>query len=59
MNVSQVPTGLVNAASNGDMINLLVLKKAMNSSEVQGGAMIQMMEQSVNPHLGQKVDIQV
>ncbi|MBM7867842.1 putative motility protein [Heliobacterium gestii] len=60
MNISQLTSpapSLVNAASNGDIVNMLVLKKAMDVAQQQGSAQTRMMEQSVNPHLGQRIDV--
>ncbi|MZP31111.1 putative motility protein [Heliobacterium undosum] len=58
MNISQLPAPtLVNAASNGDIVHMLVLKKAMDMAQQQGSADTRMMEQSVNPRLGQRIDV--
>lgn len=38
-------------------IGTAVLAKSMDTSEAAGAAMIQMMEQSVAPNLGQNIDI--
>ena len=36
-----------------------VLKMSMDQSEEMGAALIRMMEQSVNPELGQNIDIKL
>ena len=36
-----------------------VLAKALETMEVQGAATIKMMENSVQPHLGQNIDIRL
>ena len=36
-----------------------MLAKTLDTVEESGAMMIQMMEQSVNPHLGQNIDITV
>ena len=39
--------------------NIAVLAKTLDTVEESGAMMIKMMEQSVNPHLGQNIDITV
>jgi len=39
--------------------NIAMLSKTLDTVEESGAMMIQMMEQSVNPHLGQNIDITV
>ena len=40
-------------------VNTQVLKKTMDLQEAQGSQLVQMMEQSVNPVLGQNIDIRI
>lgn len=40
-------------------IGTMMLKKTMDLQEAQGSQMVQMMEQSVNPGLGQNIDIRI
>ena len=40
-------------------VSTQVLKKAMDLQEAQGIQLVQMMEQSVNPGLGQNIDIRI
>lgn len=40
-------------------VETLMLKKTMDLQEAQGSQMVQMMEQSVNPGLGQNIDIRI
>lgn len=40
-------------------VNTQVLKKTMDLQEAQGSQLVQMMEQSVNPGLGQNIDIRI
>lgn len=40
-------------------IGIQLLKNALDIQEIQGSEMIQLMEQSVNPELGQNIDIRV
>ncbi|ROR28747.1 putative motility protein YjfB-like [Mobilisporobacter senegalensis] len=50
------------ALSQGQLItevNIGMLRKNLDTVETLGDAMIQMMEQSVNPNLGQNVDIRL
>ena len=39
--------------------NVAMLVKTLDTVEESGDLMIKMMEQSVNPHLGQNIDITV
>ena len=39
--------------------NVAMLVKTLDTEEESGDLMIKMMEQSVNPHLGQNIDITV
>lgn len=38
-------------------VNIALLKKAMNTSESNSNELIRSMQQSVQPHIGSKVDI--
>ena len=40
-------------------VNIAVLSKTLDTVEESGELMIQMMEQSVNPHLGANIDVRV
>ncbi|HBZ63485.1 MAG TPA: putative motility protein [Lachnospiraceae bacterium] len=40
-------------------VNTQVLKKTMDLQEAQGSQLVQMMEQSVNPGLGQNIDVRI
>lgn len=40
-------------------VSTQVLKKTMDLQEAQGSQLVQMMEQSVNPGLGQNIDIRI
>ncbi|NLX63541.1 MAG: putative motility protein [Clostridiaceae bacterium] len=40
-------------------VGLSVMKKAMSSTETSTEALIKMMEQSVQPNLGQNIDIKI
>lgn len=40
-------------------VSTQVLKQTMDLQEVQGSLLVQMMEQSVNPGLGQNIDIRI
>lgn len=40
-------------------VSTQVLKKTMELQEAQGIQLVQMMEQSVNPGLGQNIDIRI
>ena len=47
------------ALQASDMVSVAVFKKTMDTIEGTGESMIQMMEQSVNPNLGQNIDLRV
>ncbi len=54
--------GLSVAMSQANVINdvnIAVLSKTLDTVEESGELMIQMMEQSVNPHLGANIDVRV
>lgn len=38
-------------------VSTAVLAKTLDSSKLQGESMTKLLEQSVNPHLGQSIDI--
>lgn len=40
-------------------VNTALLSKSLETVEVSGDNLIKMMEQSVNPNLGQSVDIKI
>lgn len=40
-------------------VGVQMLKKTMNLQQMQGDQIVQMMERSVNPGLGQNIDIRV
>jgi hypothetical protein len=40
-------------------VSTQVLKEAMDLQEVQGSLLVQMMELSVNPGLGQNIDLRI
>ena len=50
------------ALSQGELItqvNIAMLRKNLDTVEELGAGMIQMMEQSVNPELGQNINIKL
>lgn len=54
--------GLSVAMSQANVVNdvsIAVLSKTLDTVEESGELMIQMMEQSVNPHLGANIDVRV
>lgn len=42
-----------------DIIDISMLKKTLNSVESNGDMLTKMMEQSVNPFVGQNIDIKL
>lgn len=51
-----IPT---NTSLNSVDVGVAVLAKNLDTIELLGQSMIKMMEQSVTPHMGQNIDIQV
>ena len=47
------------ALQTSDMVSVAVFKKTMDTTLSTGESMIKMMEQSVNPNLGQNIDLRV
>ncbi len=47
------------ALETSDMVSVAVFKKTLETIEGSGENMIKMMEQSVQPHLGQNIDLRV
>ena len=47
------------ALQASDMVSVAVFKKTLETIEGSGENMIKMMEQSVQPHLGQTIDLRV
>jgi len=47
------------ALKTSDMVSVAVLKKTLETIEGSGENMIKMMEQSVQPNLGQNIDLRV
>ncbi len=47
------------ALQASDMLSVAVFKKTLETIEGSGENMIKMMEQSVNPNLGQNIDLRV
>lgn len=49
----------VSDSKNMNAIDISMLKKALDTVEVNGDMITQMMEQSVNPNLGANIDIRL
>lgn len=58
MNINTLPITLPQDASS-ITVGTAVLAKSLDTIEQVGDSMIKMMEQSVNPNLGQHIDIRV
>ena len=56
MDIATLSTQMA-VANTLNQYSTAVLAKNLETLEVQGDAMIKMMEQSVQPHLGQNIDI--
>lgn len=49
----------VQRSSLADSVGLIMLSKVKDQTEEQGRQMVQMMERSVQPHLGGTIDIRL
>lgn len=58
MDIASLSTTLSMSQMNND-IGVLMLGKQLDTAEVMGDSMIQMMEQSITPHLGANIDIYI
>lgn len=58
MNISSIPIE-TNPMINNPEIGTLVMAKCLDTAETSGQNMVKMMEQSVNPNLGQNIDFKV
>lgn len=55
MDIAALP-GLLTAQDTMNQINTAILKQSLNTLEDTGASMVKMMEQSVNPNVGQNID---
>lgn len=58
MDIAALSTQL-SSASLSNQVGISVLKKAMDTQTAQSTEMIQLMEQSVMPHIGQNLDLKI
>lgn len=58
MTISSLPIATSPTISS-EVIGTAVMAKSLDTAEIAGQAMIQMMEQSVSPNLGINVDLRV
>ena len=56
MDIAALP-GLLTAQDTMNQINTAILKQSLNTLEDTGASMVKMMEQSVNPNVGQNIDV--
>ncbi|QJD87165.1 YjfB family protein [Cohnella herbarum] len=61
MDISSLAQGVSSSAigSLKNQVGVAVLDKSLDIAKQQGQQMVQLMEQSVQPHLGQSIDIKV
>ncbi len=52
--VGSVPSGSIK-----DQVGIAVLAKSLDVTEQQGLQLVQMLQQSVQPHLGSNIDIKI
>lgn len=52
-------SAVMSQSSLSEQVSVAILKKAMDTTNENTQALTKMLEQSVNPHLGSKVDIKV
>lgn len=58
MDVAALSMGISNMKLANE-VGTAVLKNAMDTAETQADGITKMMEQSVNPHIGQSIDIKL
>lgn len=58
MTIGGLSTNISTAQINDD-VQVLMLKKSLDVLETNGDELTKMMEASVNPHLGQNIDLSV
>lgn len=58
MQISSIPIATSPKVDSID-VGVAVLSKSLDTIETLGQGMINMMEQSVSPHLGQNIDLRV
>jgi hypothetical protein len=58
MDIALTSTALSQSQLSSD-ISTAVLKKSLDTTEQSGNNFVKMMEQSVNPNLGQNIDIRL
>ncbi len=58
MTIASLPISTNQPVSSTD-VGIAVLAKSLDTIEKAGQGMIKMMEQSVNPNLGQNIDMQI
>ena len=58
MDIAALSTAL-SSVSLSNQVSVSVLKKVMDTQTAQSTQMIQTMEQSLNPHIGQNLDLKI
>jgi hypothetical protein len=59
MTISSLTPSTVSMPDINSMIGTAVLNKSLDSFELSGEGIIKMMEQSVNPMIGQYIDLKI
>ena len=59
MTITSLTPSTVTASGTNSIISTAVLAKSLDSMELSGEGMIRMMEQSVNPMIGQNIDLRI
>ncbi|HBI72751.1 MAG TPA: putative motility protein [Lachnospiraceae bacterium] len=58
MDIAELPT-TINQPVNSITVGVAVLSKSLDTIDQLGQGMIKMMEQSVQPNLGQTIDVRI
>lgn len=58
MTIQSLPIA-TNPTVNNSSIGMAVMSKSLDTAKISGDNMIKMMEQSVNPNLGQGIDMRI
>ncbi|MFI3199994.1 MAG: YjfB family protein [Eubacteriales bacterium] len=57
MNISGLSTTIAATSNTDSAFGVAMLRNSLDSLETTGEGVIEMMEQSLNPHVGSNVDI--
>ena len=59
MQITEIPYTSIEPMTKMTDVNVAMLSKNLDAQELMGDEMVKMMEQSVQPNLGQNIDLRV